>query len=58
MSRDELLKKVRHLVHLAPNRTADASAEASAHPLDRHDAPDLFPTDEAAALQALLDNWE
>jgi len=60
MSRDELLKKVKHLVHLAPNRKAEVAAGDDAPSIDGQTAGDpVHPAnDEAAALQALLDNWE
>jgi DNA-binding response OmpR family regulator len=60
MSRDELLKKVKHLVHLAPNRQAGAASAEESQPIDRQTEADLphAANDEAAALQALLDNWE
>jgi DNA-binding response OmpR family regulator len=77
LSRDELLKKTRRLVHLGPVRTtpaaADASgdhqgqAEASADGKSNPASPEAHAGDagsepagggEAAALQALMDNWE
>lgn len=60
MSRDELLKKVRHLVHLAPNRNPEVAAREEGASIDGQSAGDLTrpANDEAAALQALLDNWE